>query len=242
MKKFLLALLIIVALPAAGVAKDADGFDDTKDMYGELNIKVKPKDDTGKYYIGIRGNLSFMNWKNKYTYEDTEGTKHASDDFSFRSILGMDVFMGYTISKNLRADLEMGYLGKFSETETEYNENYLPEKTTFDFETYYLMANGYYDFKNGLYAGIGFGGALLNVSLDHSVVRKQTEMTLSPMGALTFGWIHRLDDKIDFDVNYRLAMFGGGDVTLDMSNGYEVETHMGWIMDNSLSAGIRYKF
>jgi len=244
MKKFSLILLSVMLLPMATMAKDADGYSYSKDMYGELNIgyKIKQNDDTGRYYMGIHGGLSFMNWKNKYTGENDVGTIRGSDDFSFKSTLGLDIFVGYMISPTMRADLEIGYLGKFSETEVEYNENYIPEKTKFDFETYYLLANWYYNFKYGLYAGAGLGGALLNVSMDHTHVQKQSETSISPMAALTGGWLYQLDDKIDFDVRYRLAFFDGGNVTLDMTNGYEVKTEMGWVMDNSLSAGIRYKF
>ena len=236
----ILLFLLVMLVPVAGFAENADS--DTKDMYGELNIKVKQNNDSGKYYMGIHGGLSLMNWENKYTYEDTDGSYTASEDFSFKSTLGMDLFVGYTLSKTMRVDLEIGYVGIFSDTETNYYESYVPEKTTFEFETYYLMANGYYGFKNGLYVGAGLGAALVDVSMDHTAVQKKDNTSLSPMGALAFGWMHKLDDKVDFDVRYRLAMFDGRDVVLDMTNGYEVKTEMGWVMDNSLSAGIRYKF
>ena len=210
-----------------------------------LNIGYKTKTtnkDVNRYYMGIHGDLSFLNWENKYTGENSEGLIHGSDDFSFKSVLGLDLFVGYMIAPTMRIDLELGYIGKFSETEVEYNESYIPEKTKFDFETYYLLANYYYNFKYGLYVGGGLGGAVLNVSMDHSAVQKQTETTISPMGALTFGWLYKLDDKVDFDLRYRLSMFDGGRVTLDMTNGYEVKTDMSWIINNTLSAGIRYKF
>ena len=242
MKKISMILLSIMLLPMAAVAKDSGSY--AKNMYGELNIgyKVKQKQDTEKYYIGAHGDLSFMNWKNEYTGETNDGVIRGSEDFNFKSVLGVDFLIGYMIAPTARVDLELGYIGKFSETEIEYNENYIPEKSTFDFSTYYLLANYYYNFKYGLYVGAGLGGAISNVSLDHTHVQKQTETSISPMGVLTFGWLSKLDDKIDFDLRYRLSFFDGGDVTLDMTNGYEVKTELGLVINNTVSAGIRYKF
>lgn len=228
-----------------GFAANSGGYSYAKDMYGELNIGYGPNPvikDANYYYMGLHADLSFLNWKNKYTGQNSEGIIRGSDDFNFKSVIGLDIFAGYKFNNDMRADIEFGYMGKYTETETERNEHFVTEKTRFDISSYYLMANGYYDFRYGLYAGAGLGIAFVDVSLDHSAVQKKTETTVSPMGALMFGWAYKLDDKINLDLRYRFALFDGGDVNLDMTGGYYVKTDLGYVLDNTLSAGIRYNF
>ena len=102
--------------------------------------------------------------------------------------------------------------------------------------------NGYYDFCNGIYLGAGVGAALLDVSLDHTMFEKVSKASVSPMGALMVGWVHKLDSKIVLDLRYRLAMFNGGDIKMDTGGGNSVSADMGFMLDNTLSLGIRYSF
>lgn len=240
MKRLLALFCVMTCLPVVAFAKDSDEHFYVKNIYGDVNMGyvVKANRSAEHAYMGIRADLSLLNWKNDY--KDQDGVKKGSDSFDFKPLLGMDLFAGYRFNENVRADLELGYIGNYSETETEYY--YTPEKTYFDLETYYLIANGYYDFKYGLYAGAGIGAALMNVSIDHSAFDKATDTHVSPMWAAMFGWTYGLDDKIDLDVRYRFAMFHGGDVSVNTGGGSYIKTEIGYVIDNSLSVGVRYNF
>lgn len=259
MKRYLFLLGALCVLPmSAFAANDLAGFDDRVPLSEKLlreyktddtpkvnynkkdtpvNVVIKeykvesPKNvRVSRWYAGLNGDISFLTWKNKYSGADT-----GSENFTFKPVLGLDLSVGYRFNEKWRVDGELGYVGKFSETETEH---YLsPEKTEFSLETYYIDANAYYDLKYGLYVGAGLGLAIVNLSVDHTYYSKVSKTNMSPMGALMFGWSYALDEKVDFDVRYRLAIFDGGDINI---GGVNVDT--GIIMNNSLSVGMKYHF
>lgn len=237
-KVFMSLLFCVFVLPGVSNAAGTRGY--SEDLYGDLNIRHQQQKKPDDMYMGIRGELSFLNWKNEY--KDESDAKLGSDSFDFKPVVGIDIFVGYQFVEKWRVDLEFGYLGKYSETETEYWENPGTEKYRFDLETYYLMANGYRDFQNGLYVGLGAGGAFVKTLIDSTEVAGEKSTKFSPMGALMFGWSHELDDKVTFDLRYRFAVFHGGNLDIDAGAGRKVKTEIGFIKDNSFSAGIRYSF
>ncbi len=184
-----------------------------------------------RFYMGLNGDLSFLSWKNEYS----SGTESGTDRFSFKPVLGADVVVGYKFNKNWRVDGEFGYIGKYSETETE--QYFSPEKTEFNLQAYYADINAYCDIAYGFYAGLGGGLAIVNLSADNSTTHNVSATNLSPMGAIMFGWTYALDEKVDFDVRYRFAAFNGGNLNI---GGVKVDT--GLVMNNSLSVGVRYYF
>ena len=236
MKGFLSLFMCLVLIPGAVCAA---GYD--KNMYGDLNLRYNNtvvKQDTGAAYVGLRGDLSLLSWKNKYTNE--AGVQLGSDSFTLKPVIGFDVFVGYKFDKNWRGDLEFGYVGKYSDHETEhYND---PERTDFSLETSYLAMNGYYDFKYGLYAGAGVGIALVESSVYSNIVAGVNETKISPLGAIMFGWTYKLDEKIDLDLRYRLSVFDAGHLTLSTGGSTWVKAETGIVTDNSLSVGVRYSF
>ena len=233
-KKILVFLVAVVCVESNALAA-AGGKAGSKDMYGEINVRHNTNNAVGNKYAGIRGELSFLNWTN--TYKDKDGIKLGTDDFSFKPLIGLSVFGGFRPIDKWRADVELGYIGTYHESETENYTLYPTEKTFFDMVVYNLSVNGYYEFYKGFYAGVGTGVAIVKTSIDHSYYQKQTSTDVSPMGALMVGWSARVDDKVDFDVRYRMALFHGGEV--EIAN---VKTEEGLITDISLSAGIRYNF
>ena len=243
MKKLLFVASVAAMLPVAGFSENGLKYSYAKDMYGDLNVgygadtnSEKAKNNIkDKYYVGARGELSLLSWDNEY--KEAVPTMRGSDSYSFEPVLGLDLFVGYKFSDLIRTDVEIGYIGEFKETETEYYVNYMPEKTTFALEAYYLTANIYLNLKHGLYVGAGLGGALTNLSLDHTWYEKSTEKHFSLMTAGMFGWSYALDETTEFDLRYRLSAFDGGDI---FYNG--VRTDVGYIMDNSFSAGVRCYF
>lgn len=190
---------------------------------------VKPK----IWYLDVHADLSFLSWKNKYTY----GSDSGSDKFNFKPVFGANLAVGCKFDKSWRSDLELGYIGHYSEQETEYISGYLTEKTDFNLSAFYSTVNGYYDFESGIYMGLGAGVAAVRASLNHSALRKVSKTNASPYGAVVLGWTHPVNDKLNFDMRYRFAAFSGSKF-YDL----DVQTKIGLIIDNSLSVGLRYSF
>ena len=243
MNKFLTGIIALCVLPiSAFAANGVSGFNKRVSAPNQFSRQYNTesqrsvyrdkKQNGGKYYMGLRGDLSFLTWKNKYS-----GSESGDDKFSFKPVFGVDLSVGYRINQKWRVDGELGYIGKYSDTETEMISGFAVEKTEFSLQTYYIDANAYYDVAYGLYAGLGAGLAIVNLEADHSAFAGSSVTNLSPMGAVMFGWSYALDEKLDLDLRYRLAMFDGGDLNI---GGVNVDT--GMILNNALSVGIRYRF
>lgn len=238
MKKSLFGLMFVVPFAAFGANAN---YEDVQNMYGEININYnRPKkniqnSDKKDMYFGVHADLSFLNWQNKY--KSNAGVDLGSDKYKFRSMLGADISFGYKFANKWRVDAELGYMGEYSDIETEYHQGYVPEKTEFNLAISYLMANAYYDVYGGLYMGAGFGGALVSKSIDNSVTTKTSSNSISPIGAFMIGYNHPLDDRVDFDIRYKLAALDGGSVGF-----YGGNADIGWIIDNAISLGIKYNF
>ena len=264
MNKYLTGIIALCALPmsafaAADAASELSTFDDRTPLSEKLlreyktekpnvvyrqketpvNVVIKeykmeaPKNvRVSKWYMGLRGDLSFLTWKNKYS-----GVDGGSERFTFKPVVGLDLAVGYRFDQKWRGEVELGYIGKFSDTETESISGFPVEKTDFSLQTYYLNVDAYYDIAYGLYAGLGAGLAIVDLDADHTAVANASATNVSPMGAAMFGWSYVLDEKVDFDIRYRLSIFDGGDLNI---GGVNLDT--GVIVNNTISAGVRYHF
>ena len=234
MKRLLGVFCVAALLPMTVVAQEDWAYPKQARLCS--GYEVDPVDDINRFYMGVHADVSFLNWKNKYKTVGVEG----SDSFSFETLLGTDIAVGYKFSNYFRVDTELGYIGKYNGDETELYDDV--EKYEFGFNAYYLTLNGYYDFCNGIYLGAGLGAALLDVYVDSTESYRASKTSVSPMGALMVGWVHKLDSKIVLDLRYRLAMFNGGDIDVYTVYDTTVKTDMGFMLDNTLSLGIRYSF
>ena len=79
--------------------------------------------------------------------------------------------------------------------------------------------------------------SFVNISVDDTTVSKKSVTNVSPIVSGMLGWAHMLDDKVEFDIHYRLSLYDGGDISI---GGAKLDT--GWIINNTISAGIRYHF
>ena len=204
---------------------------------------------SGKWYVGGHVGLNLLSWKNKYSgtpdnYKFDNSANH--DNYSFEPVFGGDIFAGYRFASNWRVDAEFGYLTQFSDTDNGW---------TFKIQTPYALANMAYQFDGGVYLGAGFGLAFPRATLDNEWLVHGTvaDTKLSFMGALMAGFSYNLTDSVALDFRYRLSGFMGpelkrnllagnpihddNDVTLE-----SVRVKTGFIMDNSLSIGLRYEF
>ena len=107
------------------------------------------------------------------------------------------------------------------------------------------MANGYYDFTNGLYVGAGLGMSFPTTQLDDAAFsdegnRSKTEV--APMFGLMGGYTYRLDDGFLIDLRYRFAGTWGTTQEREIWGTNYIKNKMGFVMDNSISVGIRYEF
>lgn len=216
-----------IAAPSHITRNSSGGYDVT------YNYTDKAK--TG-WYVGGRVALSLLDWENEYSSNDP-GVNEAynKDEYSFESVFGGSVFAGRTFNYFWRAEVEAGLVGQFEDKD---------DGAEFKLTVPYVLANGYYDFSNGLYVGAGLGIAMPKTELDMAAFESgdRSKTTVSPMGALMFGYTHKLDYNLVLDLRYRLAAFGGTDHERTLDNGFKFKNEIGLILDNSVSLGIRYEF
>ena len=192
------------------------------------------------WYVGGHVALNLMNWENEYTTDAPNAAELTDDKYLFEPVFGGDLFVGKTFNYFWRAELEGGLLGQF---EDEGN------GTTFKMTIPYLMANGYYDFANGLYVGAGAGIALPKIELRGRdfVGGDSSESSVSPMFGVMLGYTYELDYNLTLDLRYRLSGLMGHEIDRtfiykeDLQE-YAISSDTGLILDNSLSIGIRYNF
>ncbi len=233
MKKYLFFGVFAMFVPSFVFAGTNGGYSVITRYGNETSINYRRKSNPKKWYVSAHADLSFLSWKNEYKY----GSDHDSDKFTLKPVIGADIAIGTELDKNWRADLELGYMGNYSEQETEYYDNYYTEKTDFNLSTIYATLNAYYGFNSGIYIGAGAGAAVVEMYLEHSVLSKSSKTNVSPMGAVMLGWNSRMTEKTYLDIRYRLAAFSGS--TLENIG---VQTKVDLITDNSLSVGVRYVF
>lgn len=243
MMKKIVSVAVLAALTAT-VANAAPSYI-TRNNNGGYDVTYdytdKAKDG---WYVGARASLSLMNWENEYSTSPEVGVGDSTEDFS-EIVYGGDVFVGRRFNYFWRAELEGGLIGQFEDKDAGYE---------FQLTVPYLLANGYYDFANGMYVGAGLGIALPKTELDDDAFKSgsRSERSVSPMGALMVGYSHRLDYNLILDLRYRLAAFGGTEQERSFIDGSSVNgvdltgvkftNDIGLILDNSISLGIRYEF
>ena len=200
-------------------------------MYGN-NYKKN-----GNWYFGAHADLTLLNWKNDYK---TSGYDNETEKFSFKPVFGADFAIGYNVNRNYRFDFELGYVGEYTDSEKVFAPGYLTEKTDFSLYATYLLINQYYNVWNGLYIGVGAGGALVGASVDYTYANKVSKNEISPMGALMFGWANKLDDNVSLDIRYRFSAFEGPELTGISATNTSVDVD--WSLNHTISLGIIYNF
>ena len=233
-----LAVLLGLAMPAVAAPSYL-----TRDNNGGyvVTYDYMDKAKTG-WYVGARAELGFWNWENKYSADDDLtglDNNYNSDKYSFEPVFGGSIFGGTRFAYFWRAELEAGYLGYFKDKDA---------AAEFTMQIPYVMLNGYYDFTNGLYLGAGVGVAMPITTIDMIWAdgSDRTEYGVAPMAGVMLGYSYELDDNLVLDLRYRLAGMTGVDQKIDMfdTDGapHWFQNDIDFILDNSVSIGIRYEF
>ena len=242
--KRLVSLAVLLGLTMPAVAAPSYLTRDGQGGY-VVTYDYTDKAKTG-WYIGARADLNFWNWKNKYSVDDAmielgiPDPDYSSDEYSFEPVFGGSLFGGTRFAYFWRAELEAGYLGYFQDKDA---------AAEFTMQIPYVMLNGYYDLTNGLYLGAGIGAAMPITTIDmvYADGSDRTEYGFSPMAGVMLGYSYELDYNLVLDVRYRLSGLFGADHRIndiyDNQNGVHwFQNDIDFILDNSISVGIRYEF
>lgn len=197
------------------------------------------------WYVGGRLALNLLSWTNKYKATPPESVVNPNadhDDYSLKPVVGGNIFAGYRFNPNWRADLEFGFTSEYSDSDS---------GITFKLSVPYVTANVYYDFVNGLYLGAGLGAAFPTIQMEweNFVANSSRKTGASFAGAAMVGYSYNLSKSLILDLRYRLAGYNGTTMERNVT-GYSyagielksLETKVGFILDNSISVGLRYEF
>ncbi len=182
-------------------------------------------------YMGLHADVSFLNWKNKYKQD---GTDAGNESFKMKNAIGVGADFGYRFNDKWAAELEFGYIGKYSESE-----KFPTDKTDYYLSAMYFGVNGLYDIYNGIYAGVGTGAAVVKSGAEHTLFGKDSKTHLSPMGALMLGYKYSINEHMGLDLRYRFSVFNGPKLGFDS---VDVDIETGLITNHTISVGMNYKF
>ncbi len=188
----------------------------------------------GNWYGALRGEMSLLNWENKYSSDDIE-IDGKSEDFSFEPVWGGSLAIGHTTGSEWRGEVEAGLIGQF--TDSGYGADF---KLTIP----YVSVNVLYDFANNFYVGGGLGIAIPKVDLSWFTFDAD-KRAVSPKFDLMAGYSHKLTESVSLDFRYRLSVLFGPDVKAEgiaYSGQYWLKTDVDTILNNSFSIGLRYDF
>ena len=99
-----------------------------------------------------------------------------------------------------------------------------------------------------MYLGAGVGVAMPVTKIDMTWAdgSDRTEYGVAPMAGVMLGYAYELDYNLVLDIRYRLAGMTGVDQKIDMfdhaDGAHWFQNDIDFILDNSISIGIRYEF
>lgn len=238
MKKFLSVAVLAAVTATAANAAPSHLVRNSNGGY-TVNYDYYEKEKSG-WYIGGRVSLSLLNWENEYD-TDAPNSEMLDNESYTEVVFGGGLFAGYRLDYFWRAEVEGGLIGSHEHDDV---------GTTFKLTIPYVIANAYYDFANGFYVGAGAGIALPTVKWYGAdfVGGDDSERGVSPMGALMFGYAHKLDYNLWLDLRYRLSAMVGPEHNRSFQyvespyDVYDISNKVGLILDNSISVGLRYEF
>lgn len=221
-----------------------------KTNYGQQEEYVYPVNPFAirDWYFGAKFNATFANFTNEYSTESNPG--FGGDKYSFSPMIGGSLVFGHRTLNNWRIEGEVGHTGIFSDEEKDVVVSGGTADITFSISAPYLSMNAIYDgstnTNGGFYIGGGLGAAMATTKIESIIFlgSNETVTKVSPYGAFMMGYSWPVDNKLTFDIGYRLSGFQGTSHSREWLNpGIETFTSdTGLVLCSSLSAGLRYNF
>lgn len=218
-----------------------DGFENRHMKHDKQKHSADVKHDSD-WYIAARAELAFWNFKAKTSVSEPGygfGPEE-SESYSFKPVFGGNLSVGKWFNNNWRGDIELGYLGYMSDKDS---------GGEFAVQAPYAMLNGYYNFDNGLYLGLGAGVAMPIMTIDvvgaDWLESNRNKVGFGFMGGVMFGYSTALSDTISLDLRYRLAGITGTSHERDYRGDdgiYTAKVKDGFMLSNSISLGLRFNF
>ena len=242
MKKLVSFIAGAVVLSSAAVAAPSMVKSNANDGGYVVTYDYRDKPTNG-WYATVRAELAFWNFKATGSSDiDTS----ESENYSLKPVFGGNLSVGKWFGSNWRGDVEAGYLGKMTDKDG---------TGEYAVQVPYAMVNGYYNFINGLYVGLGVGAAMPITTLDIAnpdivfVESNANKTGFGFMGGVMFGYSTQLDDNFSVDLRYRLAGITGTSHERNFSipgsgvdDVHYVKMENGFMLSNSISLGLRYNF
>lgn len=219
-----------------------DGFGNRHMKHAKQKHSADVKHDSD-WYIAARAELAFWNFKKTLSLEPAREPSD-TESYSFKPVFGGNLSVGKWFNNNWRGDIELGYLGYYSQEE---------DASKFAVQAPYAMLNGYYNFDNGLYLGAGVGVAMPIVTTEAYQVSLENDANKIGFGFMAgamLGYSTALTDSLSLDLRYRLAGLSGttgerGFIGVDGDGNdvhYTLKNKVGFVLSNSISLGLRFNF
>lgn len=226
-------------------AENSEPYNFQKQQGQEKQQKKRSINQDYDYYIAANITKNMWSWDNEYESNYTGvDLLFNNDHYSFESVWGGSVAVGTVFESGLRGDVELGVSKKFKD---------IDDFAGFTMHVPYVMANVYKDFESGFYLGAGLGVARPTVTIQGDLFDNiETEKnSISPKIGVSVGFATRVADNFFIDLRYRFSGLKGTDISSkfwwDQYNdgNYEqfyMQVKAGLIMENAVSAGIRFTF
>ncbi len=200
------------------------------------------------WYGALKYVHTFASFKSKHYLDGVycPGGQYCVDKYSFESMMGFTASVGRWYTKHWRIELEGGYTGEHSDA---------ADDIEFAISAPYLTFNALYNTPEqrwgGFYVGPGLGIAFPMTRITGPstfLTGQETKRQFSPIAALHFGYQLPLGDRFALDIGYKFSTFMGTNHTRQVEDAYDPSTtydftrKTGWVMNNSVSIGLRYYF
>ena len=222
-------------------------------LYGDIDIRGQRdyRNESLDWYIGAKFIQNFA-WftETRYTDHTFTGTGFDKQSHSAASQQGLAAFAGYKFEERWRAELEIGYLGKYSD---------YGKGVEFSLRGPYAHIGINYNTVEKswgwLYFGAGLGAAFPRTTITGNNVflngGENAEHT-SPLGALMLGWRIHIKDNWFFDLGYKFMGYWGPEHTREFvcaggpcgvpDSIHDFTDDLGFISNHSLTLGLAWEF
>ncbi|MCL2629653.1 MAG: hypothetical protein FWD33_03135 [Alphaproteobacteria bacterium] len=193
------------------------------------------------FYIGAKGMANFVshNFYATIPAYDISSEKVADADVSFGMQQGLELSLGKYLSRNWRAQVDLGALARR-------DEKLVPSQGLGFFESaYYATLNGIYGTGQGFYIGAGAGAAYLKTGIEDYAGGSNRASGASPMGAVMIGFERDMSGGLTFDAGVKTFAWYGKEHRYEQLAEPPIGVEgigTGLVWNLALTLGVRYNF